>query len=168
MRFFSIAFAISVLSTLSSQSSYAQSQVSLPSESALAGWDKKFAVGRYAVEEFQVDAQGNPLPSTVKTREYCFSQTEMRMLSRSPALPGMNRSCTPLKVSLSGDSFDAVFACDSEDQGQPKEMVQSVLAVTSPSTIESITVRLAIHAGKEPTLLFGTGSKLKRLSACTK
>ena len=99
----------------------AQAQAELPTDEQLRAWDAKFLPGLYNVQEFDLDAKGQPVPKTVKTREQCLSSDDMQNISRAPLLAVVLWQCTtkPPMASFDGDGFSMMMSCPGVSKDKP-------------------------------------------------
>ena len=153
----------------------------LPTPDQLAAWDARFLPGKYRVEEYDVNVYGEPLAGSPRTRRpaQCLMPTQLQSISRSPVLAMTSWQChpVPLATVLDDSALRLMMSCSGDATG-PVHGLASVALSEDRKTILSTFVKfepIAPDAGgagntanAEPRRLYGVGSRLTRVGACSK
>ena len=99
----------------------ALAQAELPTDEQLSTWDAKFLPGLYNVQEFDLDAKGQPIAKTVKAREQCLSSDDMQKISRAPLFAVVLWQCTtkPPQATFDADGFSMMMSCPGVSKDKP-------------------------------------------------
>ena len=145
-------------------------QAELPTDEQLLAWDAKFLPGLYNVQEFDLDAKGQPIPKTVKTREQCLSSADMQNISRAPLAAMLFWKCsnTPAEVSFENNGFNMVMACQGINKDKPVMGISNVTVTPDQKNIVAMQVKVEIDSKKndKQKVIYSKGSSLTLLDTC--
>lgn len=149
----------------------ALAQAELPTDEQLRAWDAKFLPGRYNVQEFDLDAKGQPIPKTVKTREQCLSTDDMQNISRAPLAAMLFWKCSnqPAEVSFENNGFNMVMACQGVSKDKPVMGISNVTVTPDQKNIVAMQIKIEIDSkkGDKQKVIYSKGSSLTHLGSCT-
>jgi hypothetical protein len=148
----------------------ALAQAELPTDEQLRTWDAKFLPGLYNVQEFDLDAKGQPVPKTVKTREQCLSTDDMQNISRAPMAAMLLWKCSnkPAEVSFENNGFNMVMACQGASKDKPVMGISNVTVTPDQKNIVAMQVKVEIDSkkGDKQKVIYSKGSSLTHLASC--
>jgi hypothetical protein len=146
-----------------------QAQAELPTDEQLSAWDAKFMPGLYKVEEFDLDAKGNRVAKSTKTREQCLSSAEMQMISRAPLFAMVLWQCHPKPFEVNfDDGFYMAFACPGVNKNKPVSAISFVSVTADQKSVVSAQLKIEIDTlnGDKKKTVYSKGSELTHLASC--
>ncbi len=135
----------------------------LPSEKALADWDKNFHPGYYEVTDTPLDTEGQPIAKDSKTSRQCFSKPDIKAFARTPFTMIPEQGCqykselTPLILTLSA-------RCAYVDK--TLEVVSSVGTDQDHKEYNLATVKIEKMNSGGSEMTYGKGKRMKYLGTC--
>ena len=149
----------------------ALAQAELPTDEQLRAWDAKFLPGLYNVQEFDLDAKGQPVAKTVKTREQCLSSDDMQNISRAPLLAVVLWQCTtkPPMASFDGDGFSMMMSCPGVSKDKPVIGLSNVSVTPDQKNIVAMQLKFEVDSkrGDKKKTIYSKGSSLTHIGSCT-
>ncbi len=144
----------------------AHASVNLPSEEELKQWDQLFTPGLYAVEEYSVDDNLEPIKKTIKRKQYCFSKTELEQVSRLPFTTAALWQCDPTAVRFEPPNLAVTMRCAPTSRKGSPVAGMAVVGQTGDNAFVSRLIKA--EQGAKPRTLYAVGSTMTRLSDCNK
>lgn len=135
----------------------------MPSEKALANWDKNFHPGYYEVADTPLDSEGQPIAKDGKTSKQCFSKQDLKTFARTPFTMVPAKGCrfkldfVPLSLTLSA-------RCQEVDR--VLDVVSAVGVDQDQQEYNLATVKLEKMNSGGTEMTYGKGKRLKYLGAC--
>jgi hypothetical protein len=149
----------------------ALAQAELPTDEQLRAWDAKFLPGLYNVQEFDLDAKGQPVPKTVKAREQCLSSDDMQNISRAPLLAVVLWQCTtkPPMASFDADGFSMMMSCPGVSKDKPVIGLSNVNVTPDQKNIVAMQLKFEVDSkrGDKKKTIYSKGSSLTHIGSCT-
>lgn len=175
-----MTYPTALVAALLALAGIATAGAALPTPDQLAAWDARFVPGKYRVEEYDVNVYGEPLAGSQRTKRaaQCLLPTQLQSISRSPVLTMVSWQCHPVPLAsvLDDSALRLMMSCTGDATG-PVHGLASVALSEDRKTILSTFVKfepIAPEAGaasdtaaKEPRRLYGVGSRLTRVGACS-